>query len=324
MALLLTLVFGLNSCSKATEAPSTIEEPAPVPVPIGEIDAAATGGGDLGYGDDARLFDSAAAAVAEILEDKPRIIGFGEFHKLSSSAPVRSALRRFADEIFDVVGPGSAHLVLETWRIDPSCGKQAQEVTRKVEKAIERPKETENEMQILMRKAQAFGTAGHVLQFSCKEYGALLKDDGLDTEALLTSVSAKLGDSATRALAETPADKMVAIYGGATHNDLFPYAGLEAWSYAPALAEAVAGYVEIDLYVPELVEGDALLAQEAWYPLLAQAREDKVILIRRDPRSYILIMRKAVAEDGLADGQNDGEQAKKNQEGSSQDARSAD
>ena len=53
--------------------------------------------------------------------------------------------------------------------------------------------------------------------------------------------------------------------------------------------------MEVDLYVPELIEGDTVLSNEAWYPLLKEAREDEVILIRRDLRSYILILRKAYA-----------------------------
>ncbi len=325
-ALLLLLLFGSYGCSKRGEGDSA--ERAPAATEKAELatqdDAAPAAGGDLGYGEDARLFDSAADAVAEIVKSHPRVLGFGEFHKLNGSAPVRSALQRFASEIFDVVGPHSAHLVLETWSVDPSCGKKGKEVTRTVEKAIERPPETENEMQMLLRKAQSFGTASHVLAFSCEEYAALLGKDGLDTDALLTSVSAKLGQSASAALAHTAQDKMVLVYGGATHNNLFPYQGLEAWSYAPELAAREPGYVEIDLYVPELVEGDKLLQGEAWYPLLREARADKVILIRRDPKSYILLMRKGLAAEtgqpaqpeqpaqpGSADGQNDGQQAKK-------------
>jgi hypothetical protein len=260
---------------------------------------------DLGYGEDVKLFDSPAGAIQEILSVEPQIIGFGEYHKLATSANVQSALRRFADEILDVVGPKTAHLILETWSVDPSCGGKGKAVSKKVEETIQRPKEVENEMQTLMRKSQEHGIRGHVLNFTCKEYGALLNkkksDPGgkgaLNAEKLLETVSRKLGEAALLAWNAKTSDKMVLLYGGATHNNLSPYPGLEAWSYAQELAtESKASFVEVDLYVPELVTGDKLLSKEPWYPLLKEARKDQVILIRRDPTSYIVVMRKDYAE----------------------------
>jgi hypothetical protein len=297
----------LGSCANK-EKPAPQAQPNAAPAEVegrpAEHDAATkadTQGGDLGYGDEARLFDSPAAAMKVILESKPKIIGFGEFHKLESSAAVQSALRRFADDIIDVVGPQSGHLVLETWSVDPRCGAQGEAVTKKVEATIQRPKENENEMQTLMRKAQEHDIRGYVLQFSCEEYAALLgkgKAKGaLDTEKLLETVSKKLGEQGLAASRAATEDELVLLYGGATHNDLFPYPGLEAWSYAQELVkESGKSFVEVDLYVPELVVGDKLLSQEAWYPLLKEARSDQVILIRRDPTSYILLMRKDYAQ----------------------------
>lgn len=258
-------------------------------------------GGDLGYGDDARLFDSPADAMKAIMEVEPQIIGFGEYHKLTSSANVQSALSRFADEILDVVGPKTAHLVLETWSVDPSCGKKGKAVTKQVQETIQRPKEVESEMQKLMRRSKEHGMSGSILNFTCKEFGGLLRKGpggpGLDTEKLLETVSRKLGEDALTAWTKKESDKMVLVYGGATHNNLSPYPGLESWSYAQELAEkSKARFVEVDLYVPELVKDDTLLSQEAWFPLLKEARPRQVILIRRDQSSYIILMRKERAE----------------------------
>jgi hypothetical protein len=295
---------GQTKADKDLEAASaTLIDAAPSPAPD-----------DLGYGDDVKLFASPAGAMKSIMTVEPQIIGFGEYHKLVSSAKVQSALRRFADEMLDVVGPQTAHLVLETWSVDPSCGAKGKAVTKQVEATIQRPKEVENEMQTLMRKSQEYGIRGHVLKFTCKEYGALLNKNknapggkgALNAEKLLETVSMKLGEAGLLAWKANKSDKMVLLYGGATHNNLFPYPGLEAWSYAQALAEqSEASFVEVDLYVPELVEGDKLLSQEAWYPLLKEARKDQVILIRRDVSSYILVMRKDYAE--LVEGEKDGQ-----------------
>lgn len=285
---------------------------------------------DLGYGDDVKLFDSPAGAMQSIMSVEPQIIGFGEYHKLATSAKVQSALRRFADEMLDVVGPETAHLVLETWSVDPSCGAKGKAVTKKVEAAIQRPKEVENEMQTLMRKSEEHGIRGHVLNFTCKEYSALLnknKDEpggkgALNAAQLLETVSKKLGEAGLLAWKANKSDKMVLLYGGATHNNLFPYPGLEAWSYAQELSKQTkASFVEVDLYVPELVEGDKLLSQEAWYPLLKEARKDQVILIRRDASSYILVMRKNYAE--LVEGEKNGQEGdEKNNQPSEDDGAS--
>lgn len=277
-------------CACSSKKPDQPAEEAPVttiaPVPEGT-------GGDLGYGDDARLFDSPADALTVILETQPAVVGFGEYHKLNDSAPVRSALDRFANDMFDQLGPKSAHLILETWSVSPKCGKKGKAVESQVQQSIQRPKETESEMATLARKAKSYGVAGHILEFGCDEYDGLLGKEGLNHDRLLETVSRKLGEQALAAHNSASAkDKLVVVYGGATHNDLTPYKGLEAWSYAKDVAAATeGGFVEVDLYVPELVEGDELLAQEAWYPLMKEARDDQVILIRRDSHSYILLMR---------------------------------
>ena len=128
---------------------------------------------------------------------------------------------------------------------------------------------------------------------------------GLNAEKLLEIVSRKLGEDALTAWTRKKSDKMVLIYGGATHNNLSPYPGLESWSYAQELAKkSKARFVEVDLYVPELVQDDTLLSQEAWFPLLKEARRDQVILIRRDETSYIILMRKEYAE-ARAEGNNE-------------------
>ncbi len=286
------LALGLASCSKSIEP---VAEPERDPDEKTEAKAPAP---TWEHGEDARLFPSSAAAIKALLSEQPlskqpRVIGFGEYHKLVGSAPVHSALRRFADDTFDVLAKNTSHLVLETWQVDPACGDKGAEVRKQVERTIERAPETESEMQTLLQKMQQAKVAPRVLHFSCIEYHNLVKGGQLDTEQLLTLVNEKLREETLSALSKSPPGKMVVVYGGATHNNLFPYAGLEHWSYATQLSKATDGaYLEIDLYVPELVQGDALLSQEAWYPLLEEARETEVILVRRDAASYILILRK--------------------------------
>ncbi len=301
-SLLLSLLSACsNSGSDTTEIVNKSEPKATLDKGVAPPPKGANPAGDLGYGDDARLFASASLAIAHIVKSHPqgvpRVLGFGEFHKLKSSAPVRSALRQFAGGMIDLIGPATSDLVLESWTVDPNCGRTADVVKKQVEKTIERPPETENEMAMLVRKVKALGIQGHALEFQCDEYKRLLVNGKLDHAKVLTAVSAKLGTSTKRLLDSTDKSKMIVIYGGATHNNISPYEGLEHWSYAPEIAKVTNnGFIEIDLYVPEFVAGDELLKTEAWYPLLKESRKDQVILIRRESHSYILLLRKEFAE----------------------------
>jgi hypothetical protein len=46
--------------------------------------------------------------------------------------------------------------------------------------------------------------------------------------------------------------------------------------------------------VPEYAELDTLSQQEPWFPLVAAARSDRVTVIERGPRSYILLLPRTV------------------------------
>lgn len=293
----------LVACSQSSDKPAPPEQSTTqIGPPAADNPAiAAESNGDLGYGEDAKLFDTASLAIAHIIKshpkNRPRVLGFGEFHKLDTSAPVRSALRQFAGGMIDLLADSTSDLVLESWTVDPKCGRTAKTVTKQVKQSIERPAETESEMQLLARKVKSHGIRGHVLKFECAEYKELLLDGQLDHTKLLTAVNKKLASSTKRALESSDKEKMLVIYGGATHNNLTPYEGLESWSYGPEIAKFTdEGYIEIDLYVPEFVRDDDLLKTEAWYPLIEEARTDQVILIRRSSHSYIILMRKDFAE----------------------------
>lgn len=245
---------------------------------------------------EARELASAQEAMVEILRHRPKVLGFGEFHQLESSLPVQSALSRFTEELFPVLSKHTAHLILETWSVDPRCGKPAAQVEKNMRKDLERPEHTESELDRLLRLAVESKVGAHVLEFSCGEYQALLDptSKSVDYEKLLGAVTHKLGEQARLGFERVRAgEQMVVLYGGSTHNDLHPYPGLESWSYAAGISTISEDrFVEVDLYVPELVAGNELLSQEPWYPLLERASPDKVLFIERSPRSYILILQK--------------------------------
>lgn len=253
-----------------------------------------------------RVFPGAAAALAEVLADDPRVIGFGEYHQTTATLHVPSALHRFTGEMLDVLGASVSDLIVETWVEDGACGKQEQQVGADVRETTERPPETGNEVLALAERARGQGIQPHALKLDCADYATLIGDGGdVDYEQLLALITRELRATTARVLAHRdqqrahPGDagmpgarRRIAVYGGSLHNDIYPHEALAMYSYAADIQQRTEGrYVEVDLYVPELIEGNELLAKEPWYPLLArQAGPDRVILIERGPGSYILIL----------------------------------
>jgi len=240
----------------------------------------------------ATLVDGYPEAAQAILKRAPLIVGFGEYHEKKGAAKVPSAIKRFTHLLLPQLAPRVSDLVVETWVTEGSCGAQEKKVVKRVEKTTQRPESTENEVVTLLQRAKALKVEPHILKVSCKDYKELLAADQVDYEKLLGLITRQLRDAATRLFAKrAAADRMIALYGGALHNDVTPTAGLEAFSYAAALTKLAGGrYLEVDLYVPEYIERDKELRKQAWFPLFQkQASRSKLLLIERGPRSLILI-----------------------------------
>lgn len=247
------------------------------------------------------VYASAGEALRAILEAKPRVLGFGEFHALKGAPPVATPLRRFTDGMLDVLGPHLSDLVIETWISEGRCGRAEEKVTTDVPRQTERPPETETDLMRLAKRARELGAQPRAMVLSCRDYETLLAKGGdVDYEVMLSLITRELLRVSLEAVRERDEKKgsrpIVAVYGGAIHNDLMPHESTRQWSYASQLGEKSGGYVEVDLYVPEYVEGNDLLSREPWYPLLAEARPGRVLLVRRTPRSFILILEKGLAE----------------------------
>ena len=248
-----------------------------------------------------RRFATAEQAIVEVLATRPRILGIGEFHQTAGSAPVRSTIERFIDA-FDAVARQSSDLVLETWIEHGKCGKVEAAVAADVQRTTQRPPVVQDHMIRLLNRARELGLGRHILAMECPDYDHVRAEDGaVDYDKMLILIRDKLVQAMKRALARgsrgdagpgASRDQTIVVYGGAFHNELYPYGGTEDYSYAAAATELVGdGYVELDLYVPEYVQGNKLLATEAWYPLLeSDAGPDRVLLIERAPRSYIVIL----------------------------------
>src|SRR5262249_47842420 len=86
-------------------------------------------------------------------------------------------------------------------------------------------------------------------------------------------------------------DQVLVLYGGALHNDLNPAPGFEEVTFGPSLRRATdGGYLEVDLLVPEYVEGDDDLKKESWFDeAMKLSAQGKTVLVSPGPDTFELI-----------------------------------
>ena len=288
MRLVVLMLLLAGACSNPDAAPAP-PEPAPPADRVLPVPHAA-----LPY----RVLPTAEAALRAVVwppgraagERAPRVLGIGEVHQTARTAGVRSALSRFTAELLPVLAGHVTDIVIESWIEPAGCDAQAAHASAEVARDLERPAGTENELVTLVERARGLRVRPHLLSFGCDDYRSLRGPDGaVDYEALLGAVTARLRDRALAGLGHE--DAVIALYGGALHNDLHPNPGVADFSYAAAVDAAAPGaYVEIDLIVPEYVIGNAAFARQPWYALIDRAGPDHVVLIERAPRSYVLLL----------------------------------
>jgi hypothetical protein len=220
------------------------------------------------------------------------VIGIGETHaQKDKEGP--STTKLFTDELLPKVEGKSAHLILELWVANGSCGKKEKEVQTKQKEVTQNQAETnQNEFITLGNAAKARGIEPHVLMPSCDEYAAILDAGAGDIDAMLTVIGRLSADRIERASKKDPG-KVVLAYGGAMHNDLSPRAGREAWSYGPRIARFTGNkYVELDLIKPQAIGDSPAWKEQPWYDSFHPALQGKrAVLMTVKPGSYVLFLR---------------------------------
>jgi hypothetical protein len=269
---------------------------APAPPPPDARPAAAAP--DAGPRPAVQSFPDASTALASILGPEVRILGVGELHERAGAAPVQSAIRRFRG-LFDAqLARRASDLIVEVWARD-ACGAKSAQASQQVQQMTQRPATTENEIVTLMKGARAAGVSNHVLELHCSDYDSIVDaKKEIDYEKLLLLVTRKLLGQALVVAGDRkrnpppPPRDLVVLYGGALHNNRYPDPSVADFSYAPSLVRIYgAGYVELDLFVPEYADGDKVLMSEPWYATFQkQAGTDHVLLIQRGPGSFVLIL----------------------------------
>jgi len=279
------VLLWVAACANHKEAPAPTPSPvaAVAPVAVAPADAAAPGYADLG------------AALTAIIPPDTRVIGFGELHSRTDRAQVTSSLAHFTNEGLPVLKDKLSDLIVETWITDPHCGSAAQEATTKVTTTMRRPAETKSEIAVLADAAKAAGIQPHAMRITCDDYARIApKGKDIQIEAMLDLTTRELSRIAIEAVKHRDAEPAhrpwIALYGGALHNDRFPDAGVEQWSYAKKVDDLTANhFVEIDLIVPELAEADPQSAKQPWFDLVKHAGRT-VQVFTRGERSFVVIL----------------------------------
>lgn len=241
------------------------------------------------------VLPSAKAALEQVLAGAPEIVAVGEYHEQEGAPKVRSATRRFTEELLPALQGRATSIIVETWMLSGRCGKVEKQVAQEVQKTTRRPESTEDEVTTLLGRAYDLGLKNHMLVVSCAEYQALLDERGeLDADQSLKLVRRKVEEKAeaVREAGEYGADGgVLLLYGGALHNDLEPAEGMEAYSFGPDLQQQTRGrYVELDLLVPEYVEKDEDLRKEPWFgAVLKLSKAGKTVLVNPHPGVFLLL-----------------------------------
>jgi hypothetical protein len=224
------------------------------------------------------------------------VIGFGEYHQTKGASDVPSSLERFTSEILPLLEGKASDLIFETWTASETCGEREREVVGDVQATTQRPSDTENEIVAAIEKAQSFSIRPHILEMECDDYEDIFVDGEVDYDRMLKVLTRLLRDKVrvvryARARQGTSWPAIVAVYGGNIHNDLYPELETAAWTYGPDLERSLGKrYVEVDLFVPEYIEGDKNLSRQSWYPTFVERQStDHVLLLERDQSSYVMI-----------------------------------
>ena len=273
----------LVACGKDT-APAPKQPPPVAVLKDAAVDAVPEG-----------MYATLAEALVAIIPADARVVGFGELHARVDRAQVKSALSHFTAAL-PAFGDKISDLVVETFIVDPKCGKSAAATTQKMETDVKRPEATKSEIQLLADAAKAAKIQPHAMTLSCADYKTLVPKGEIDPLAMLTITTRELKRIALSAVAHRDKEPehrpWITLYGGALHNDLVPDAALAEWSYAGDVDKATGGgFVEVDIIVPEFASGDVASQKQPWFPMV-EAANQWIQVWKRNAHSFVVILAK--------------------------------
>ena len=245
-----------------------------------------------------RYFPSAKAALLDIIATtRPQVIGFGEYHSQTGDH-VTSALSHFTTELLPVLAPVTSDIVVEALVNEGGCKALGEQVTTDVKADTKRPEETVDEVSVLFEKARASGVTPHFITMTCRDNESIYGENEVDYDKMLKLIGAKLFEktidvmSARASKYHRKSKPLIAIYGGAIHNDVHPREGSRAYSFGQRMTKRLPNgkYVEIDLIVPEVAKDVPYVQDASWYPLFRdKVSPEKTLLIKQSDTEFLLV-----------------------------------
>jgi hypothetical protein len=216
------------------------------------------------------------------------VLAIGEAHA-QRGATVASSAKRFTDSLLPRLRGHASHLLVELMMPPTGCTKQT-EAARTVQKPVvtQQAETNQGDYVAMGEAARKLGIVPDLLRPSCDDLAAV-NDAGDDAIGRSLEMIARLTTTQAKRMLEKSG--MVVIYGGALHNDPNPPAERKAWSYGPALSEAVPGrYVALALYVPDFITDSDTWTKQRWYRTWDKNKNaHKALLLRTAPQSYVLV-----------------------------------
>jgi hypothetical protein len=235
-------------------------------------------------------FDRPEDAFETVLKDDPSLLAIGEAHAQRNTT-VPSSAKRFTDALLPLLAGRASDLLVELMMPPTGCVKHV-ETMRSVQKPVvtQQAEGNQNEYIAMGEAARKLGIVPDLLRPGCDDLAAI-NDAGEDAIPRSLETIARLTTKQASKMLERSGRKMVVTYGGALHNDAHPPPERASWSYGPALSQVVPGrYVELDLYIPELITGDESWQKQAWYGDWEKNKASgKVVLFRLAAKDYVLV-----------------------------------
>jgi hypothetical protein len=267
-------------------------QPAPGPSAVVAPSPIVTGCGALGC----KQYESPDLAFEEAIRGDARVVSIGEAHA-PKGARVPSSARRFTDLFLPLLKGRASDLVVELMMPPPGCAARVSEV-KKVQAPVttHQAPEDQGEYVAMGEAARKLGIVPDLLRPTCADLDAI-QDAGDDAIDVSLRTIEKLTREKVQKLIErdahTPGDegKIVVTYGGAIHNDRDPPAERRVWSFGPALDHATGGrYVEIDLYVPEFIDGSDAWSRLEWFSHYERAKlGERTTMFRPHDRTFVIV-----------------------------------
>jgi hypothetical protein len=241
-------------------------------------------------------YESPALAFRDAVPEGARIVSVGEAHA-QKGATAASSAKRFTNDILPTLAGRASDVVVELMMPPSGCAPKVAEV-REAQAPVTSHQAAGDQGEYLAMgdAARRFGIIPDLLRPTCADLDAI-QDAGADAIDVSLRTIMRLTADKAKKLADrnqsAPGDagKFVVTYGGAIHNDREPSPERLAWSFGPELDRYTEGrYVEIDLYVPEFIDGSDAWKRLPWFSHYDTAKlGKKTTMFRVRDKSYVIL-----------------------------------